>query len=495
MRNSGILMHITSLPSPYGIGTMGKAAREFVDFLETSGQHCWQILPICPTGYGDSPYQSFSTYAGNPYWIDLDDLCEMGLLKKEEYANRFWGENPELVDFGQIFVERFPVLRLAVERLWQTQGGLVKTFMEEEKAWLEDYALFMALKEENDGASWLSWEENIRLRKVHAMEDAKVRLADGVRFWVGMQYLFFMQWRKLKAYANAKDVLIIGDVPIYVALDSVDVWADTKQFQLDAETLTPTFVAGCPPDGFSADGQLWGNPLFKWDNMAKDGYQWWIRRIAYQCATYDILRIDHFRGFDAYYAIPFGDDTARFGHWEKGPGLALFQAVEKALGKQNIIAEDLGFLTDDVKEMLANTGFPGMKVLLFAFDSRDGEQYFTHSYPVNSVAYVGTHDNDTVIGWFATAPEKDVALAKKYMRLQKDEGYHMGAMRTLWASPSDLAIIQMQDVLGLGVESRMNTPGTMSGNWQWRMKPNQLTEDLAQNIYAEMEIYSRLEWK
>ncbi len=358
MRNSGILMHITSLPSPYGIGTMGKAAREFVDFLETSGQHCWQILPICPTGYGDSPYQSFSTYAGNPYWIDLDDLCEMGLLKKEEYANRFWGENPELVDFGQIFVERFPVLRLAVERLWQTQGGLVKTFMEEEKAWLEDYALFMALKEENDGASWLSWEENIRLRKVHAMEDAKVRLADGVRFWVGMQYLFFMQWRKLKAYANAKDVLIIGDVPIYVALDSVDVWADTKQFQLDAETLTPTFVAGCPPDGFSADGQLWGNPLFKWDNMAKDGYQWWIRRIAYQCATYDILRIDHFRGFDAYYAIPFGDDTARFGHWEKGPGLALFQAVEKALGKQNIIAEDLGFLTDDVKEMLANTGFP-----------------------------------------------------------------------------------------------------------------------------------------
>ncbi len=495
MRKNGILMHITSLPSPYGIGTMGQAAREFIEFLENGGQKCWQILPICPTGYGDSPYQSFSTYAGNPYWIDLDDLCELGLLEPEEYQNRFWGANPEAVDFGQIFTERFPVLRLAVERLWCSQSDLVEAFLEKEKAWLADYALFMALKEENKDASWLSWENDIRLRKPEALADAKVRLEKQIRFWVGVQYLFFTQWRKLKAYANEKGIQIIGDVPIYVALDSVDVWADTDQFQLDKETLMPLQVAGCPPDGFSADGQLWGNPLFRWDAMEQDGYQWWIRRIAYQCATYDILRIDHFRGFEAYYAIPFGDATARFGHWEKGPGLQFFQAVELALGKQNIIAEDLGFLTEEVREMLENTGFPGMKVLLFAFDSRDGGQYFVHTYPKNSVAYVGTHDNDTVYGWLETAPEQDVALAKKYLRLQEDEGYHMGAMRTLWVSASDLTIVQMQDVLGLGRESRMNTPGTMDCNWQWRMQPNQLTEELAKNLYDEMVIYSRLEWK
>lgn len=490
MRQNGILMHITSLPSPYGIGTMGRAAREFIDFLQEAGQCCWQILPICPTSYGDSPYQSFSTFAGNPYFIDLDDLAEDGLLKPEEYQQIDWGDGTA-VDYALLYKNRFPVLNIACDRLWETDAQAVHDFCWNQGQWIQDYALFMALKEHFGGGAWTTWPENVQRREPEILRQMEETLADQIRFWKGTQYLFFAQWRQLKDYANQQNISIIGDVPIYVAGDSVDVWSNPSLFDLD-ETLQPMKVAGCPPDGFTADGQLWGNPLFHWDNMRADGYKWWITRIGYQCAIYDMLRIDHFRGFDAYYAIPFGDETARDGQWCGGPGSALFHAIEQAIGKQNIIAEDLGFLTASVHEMLRESGFPGMKVLQFAFGSRDGGGYLPHSYPEHCVAYIGTHDNTTVSGWVAEAPEAEVATAKDYFNLTKSEGYNWGMMRGLWASSANLTVVQMQDILGLGAESRMNIPSTLGGNWKWRAKPNAYGKKLADKLRYKMEIYCRL---
>ncbi len=492
MRKNGILMHISSLPSPYGIGTMGKAARDFVDFLEAAGQSCWQILPICPTSYGDSPYQSFSTYAGNPYFIDLDDLRKDGLLKASEYRKLNWGNDPETVDFGTMYATRFPVLRLAVNRLWEREGDAIHSFCWQQGEWIHNYAIFMSVKGHFGGDAWQTWPMDIRTRQPEALQEMETLLADEILFWKGIQYLFFQQWAKLKQYANDRGISIIGDVPIYVAGDSVDVWSNPNQFQLD-EDLLPTNVAGCPPDGFTADGQLWGNPLFDWEKMEEEGFWWWINRIRYQCSIYDILRIDHFRGFDAYYAIPYGDETAKNGVWQKGPGIAFFQAVEKAIGKQNIIAEDLGFLTPSVYEMLEETGFPGMKVLQFAFDSRDSESgYLPHCFPKNCVAYIGTHDNDTILGWLKTAPKKDVAFAKEYLRLNQEEGYNWGMMRSLWMSTADLTVVQMQDVMELGIDARMNTPGLVGKNWQWRALPGSYTKKLAKKLRHEMALYSRL---
>ncbi len=491
MRSSGILLHITSLPSPYGVGTMGKAAREFVDFLKKASQTHWQILPICPTSYGDSPYQSFSTYAGNPYFIDLDMLAEDGLLQPEEYKGLEWGNDPAQVDFALLYQNRFPVLRKACARLLKANPKEISAFCEKHRAWLPDYALFMALKMENDGKSWSQWPDAIRLRQPKALAEAKTRLTDDINFWECVQYLFYTQWFALKDYANENGISIIGDVPIYVAGDSVDVWANPGQFQLD-KNLTPKAVAGCPPDGFCADGQLWGNPLFDWSAMKKDGYTWWIARIAHQCAIYDVVRIDHFRAFEAYYSIPYGDATAVNGTWKKGPGYPFFKAVEAALGKQNIIAEDLGFLTEGVYKLLEKTGFPGMKVLQFAFDSPDGGGYLPHSIPQNSVAYVGTHDNDTTVGWFATAPAQSVQKAFAYMRLRGDEGLVWGTLRTLWACSADLAISTMQDLQALGGFARMNTPATPSGNWQWRSLKGGFSDQLAQDLANEMETFCRL---
>ena len=492
MRQNGILMHITSLPAPYGVGTMGACAREFVVFLEKAGQSCWQILPICPTSYGDSPYQSFSTYAGNPYLIDLDDLAEDELLLPEEYQSIDWGTALDSVDYGTIYGARFDVLRLAVARLRATERAELTEFVHDSASWLEDYAMFMALKTHNGGAAWSTWPEEIRRREPEALELVRSELAEDMDFWRCVQYLFFHQWWKLKAYANEHGISIVGDVPIYVAGDSVDVWANPTQFQLD-EDLMPTEVAGCPPDGFSEDGQLWGNPLFDWDTMEQDGYKWWIERLSYQCATYDILRIDHFRGFEAYYAIPFGDTTARRGEWRKGPGTAFFQAIDEAIGRQNIIAEDLGFLTEGVYEMLAATGFPGMKVLQFAFDSRDGESgYLPHDYPQNCVAYIGTHDNNTILGWLEEAPANDIAYAKDYLRLNEQEGMALGMMRGLWASAANLTVVLMQDVLELDGEARMNTPSTVGTNWKWRALPDSYTDEMAEKLRHEMQVYHRL---
>ena len=492
MRKAGILMPISSLPSPYGIGTMGAAAREFVDFLAEGGQSCWQILPICPTSYGDSPYQSFSSYAGNPYFIDLDDLAADGLLEKAEYADLNWGGDPAYVDYGLMYENRYPVLRRACARLLERGDKELKQFCADNAQWLEDYALFMALKNKYNGVSWFQWPEDERLRRPAALEAARKELADEVAFWEAVQYLFSRQWKVLKAYANEKGISIIGDLPIYVSGDSADVWANPEQFQLDEKGI-PTEVAGCPPDGFSADGQLWGNPLFRWEDMKKDGYQWWLRRIAYQFTIYDTLRIDHFRGFDEYYAIPYGDDTARNGKWRSGPGIDFFRTVNETLGEKDIIAEDLGFMTDTVRQLLLDTGYPGMKVLEFAFDSRDtGSDYLPHCYPQRCVVYAGTHDNDTIQGWMANAPAKDVEYAKEYLRMTEEEGWHWGMMRSAWACVADLAVMQMQDILGLGSEARMNTPSTLGTNWKWRALPGSYGKELAKRLHREMQVYQRL---
>lgn len=484
-------MPISSLPSPYGIGTLGAEARKFADFLAAGGQSCWQLLPVGPTSYGDSPYQSFSSFAGNPYFIDLDILAEWGLLEPEEYQFLNWGNDPGQADYELLYKNRFQVLRLAVSRLsrgdkFEMRGTLWGA------DWLEDYALFMALKDKFGGASWLDWPEELRLREPASLALARKELAAEIDFWKWVQHLFFSQWWSLKEYVNQKNISIIGDLPIYVALDSADVWANPDQFQLD-ENGRPTEVAGCPPDGFSADGQLWGNPLFDWERMKKDGYAWWLKRIAWQFQICDTLRIDHFRGFDSYYAIPYGDATAKNGRWKPGPGIGFFKAVNKALGKKDIIAEDLGFLTPSVHKLLKDSGYPGMKVLEFAFDSRDtGSDYLPHCYSPHCVVYAGTHDSDTIQGWMASAPKKDVSFAKAYLRLSKREGYHWGMMRSAWASPADLAVMQFQDLLGLGSEARMNTPSTLGNNWKWRALPGTFDEKLSKRLYREMKVYQRL---
>ncbi len=492
MRRTGILLPLSSLPSPYGIGSMGAAAREFVDFLDQAGQSCWQLLPLGPTSFGDSPYQAFSSYAGNPYFIDLDDLALEGLLRPEEYQDLPWGEDPARVDYGILYQNRFPVLRAAVRRLLRQDWDGLTAFCRQQKDWLADYALFMALKYRHGGTSWDQWPREERLRQPQAMARARESLRGEIAFWEGFQYLFFRQWDRLKGYANRRGISIIGDLPIYVANDSVDVWASPEQFQLD-EDGRPTHVSGCPPDAFAPDGQLWGNHLFDWEGMKQDGYRWWIRRIAHQFTLYDTLRIDHFRGFDEYYAVPAGDTTARNGHWRPGPGIAFFRAVEDALGPRDIIAEDLGFLTDTVLQLLEDSGYPGMKVLQFAFGSRDeGGPYLPHTYPKNAVVYTGTHDNEPIAGWVENASPGELEFARDYLRINKEEGWCRGMMRSAWASPADLSVIQFQDLLGLGNEARMNTPSTTGANWQWRTLPGTFPASLARELRAEARTFQRL---
>ncbi len=492
MRKSGILMHLSSLPSPYGIGTMGKTAYEFVDFLQMSGQKCWQLLPICPTSYGDSPYQSYSTFAGNPYFIDLDELEDQGLLEKEDYVNIDWQSAPECVNYGALYEKRYPVLRKAATKFLENPPADFESFCKENATWLSDFALFMALKDANNGMPWNEWEKPIRNREEKALQEAEEKYKENILFWKVVQYLFFAQWKNLKSYANEKGISIIGDLPIYVSLDSVDTWSRPELFQLD-ENKVPKEVAGCPPDGFSADGQLWGNPLYDWDYMETNDYEWWVARIHYLCQVYDVLRIDHFRGFDSYYAIPFGDTTAKNGYWKQGPGMKLFCAVEKAIGRQPIIAEDLGYLTDSVKQLLADSGFPGMKVLEFAFDSRDasGNEYLPHNYVRNCVAYAGTHDNDTILGWFQDVDENDRAHALEYLRIEGETEWNWRMMEALWESVADLTVVQAQDILGLGSEARMNKPSTVGSNWCWRANAGVFTPELAKRLCNKMKLYGR----
>lgn len=491
MRASGILLPVFSIPSKYGIGAFSKEAYEFVDFLEKSGQKYWQILPLGPTGYGDSPYQSFSTYAGNPYFIDLEELIEKGWLTEKECDACDLGDNESYVDYEKMYYGRFPLLKKACERSGIEKDENFIRFQKENESWLLDYALFMALKDARDGKSYILWEEEIKGRDAKALKKAAEELKEEVLFYEFLQYMFWEQWMRLKAYANEKGILIIGDIPIYVAFDSADTWANPELFQLDEEG-TPVAVAGCPPDAFCATGQLWGNPLYRWDYHKETDYAWWIQRIAHSFKLYDVVRIDHFRGFDEYYAIPYGDPTAEFGHWEKGPGYELFRVMKEKLGKKQVIAEDLGFLTPSVLKLVKKTGYPGMKVLQFAFDSREENDYLPHNYGTNSVVYTGTHDNDTTVGWLSDLNRKDKAFAKKYLNIKTNKDIHWTFIRAALSSVAETAIIPMQDYLGLGKEARINTPSTLGYNWEWRMKKGQATEELAEKIFDICKLYSRV---
>ena len=490
MRQSGILMHITSLPGPYGVGTMGENAYKFVDFLQSAGQSCWQILPLNPTGYGDSPYQSFSSWAGNPYLIDLDILVKEGLLRQEELEGICWETTPNRVDFGLQYTRRYPILRTAHERF--VPGEEYDTFCRENTFWLNNYALFMAIKDALGGAPWLTWPEGLKTCRPEALEEQRQKLRKDLDFYRFLQYQFFRQWKALRRYANEKGIRIIGDIPIYVPLDSADVWANPHLFQLDS-SLRPTSVAGCPPDSFTADGQLWGNPLYDWPIHEKTGYRWWIRRLSAAAAMYDVVRIDHFRGLESYWSVPAQDETAKNGHWCPGPGMSFVHAVREALPGLDFIAEDLGYITPEVRKLQQDSGYPGMKVLEFAFDSREESDYLPHLYPVDSVCYTGTHDNPPLGQWLEEAAPEDVACAKAYLGLNQEEGYIWGIIRGAMSSVSRLCVVQLQDYLELGMGARMNQPGSLScANWTWRAVGNQLTPALAEKIRSVTKRYGRL---
>ena len=492
-RAAGILMPITSLPSEYGIGCFSKSAYDFVDWLKEAGQSYWQILPLGPTSYGDSPYQSFSTFAGNPYFISLKALVEEGVLTKEDCDKVSWGKRADSVDYEKIYKGRYKLLRKAYENSNISENPDYQKFVAENSWWLSDYALFMAVKDQFGGVEWTKWAEDIRLRWANAMDYYRRELYFDIEFQQYMQFKFYEQWMKLKKYANEKGIQIIGDIPIYVAMDSADTWAHPELFQLDEENV-PVAVAGCPPDGFSATGQLWGNPLYDWDYHKKTGYAWWTLRMANCMKLYDVVRIDHFRGFDEYYSILYGDKTAEFGHWEKGPGIELFRTLEKNLGKLNVIAEDLGLLTDSVIELVEESGFPGMKVLQFAFDENEDSPYLTHRYERNCIVYTGTHDNETTRGWFRNLSQHDRNFAKAYVGC---EGRHETAavwsmIRAAMASVADRCVVPVQDYLCLGNEARINEPSTLGDNWKWRMKKGQLTDKTIEKIYKMTKLYGRI---
>ena len=497
-RSAGILLSVSSLPSKYGIGCFSKEAYDFVDWLKDAGQTYWQILPLCPTSYGDSPYQSFSTYAGNPYFISLEALIAEGVLTQEECDSVDFGSNDTEIDYAKLYEGRYPLLRKAYERSNISENPAYRQFLAENEWWLSDYALFMALKNFFGGSSWTEWPEDIRLRWGYSMEYYHRELYFDVEFQKYLQFKFFEQWWKLKAYANEKGIKIIGDIPIYVAMDSADTWAHPELFQLD-ENNVPVAVAGCPPDGFSPTGQLWGNPLYRWDYHRSTGYSWWVTRLWYCFRLYDVTRIDHFRGFDEYFSIPYGADSAKDGHWEKGPGADLFRCVEQNLGWHAIIAEDLGFMTDTVRQLVKDCGFPNMKVLEFAFDSRDSgsaNDYLPHNYPENSVVYTGTHDNETIIGWFNTITEDEQKMARAYLSDFKTakSKLHKQFIALVMRSNSGMCIIPMQDWLGLDNRSRMNTPSTVGTNWKWRVKKEALTEALNEEILFTTKVFGRFNW-
>lgn len=494
MREQGILMPVSSIPSRYGMGTFGRESYEFVDFLKKAGQKLWQILPLGPVGYGASPYQSFSTFAGNPYYIDLEFLIEDGYLTREECDACDFGNHENYIDYEKMYLQRFPLLRKAWERAvkkgLETKKDYV-AFLQKSMNWLDDYALYMALKDAFPGKCFIEWERDIRLREPLAMAKYRRELADEIRFYQFQQYLFDKQWRELKLYANKAGVKIVGDIPIYVAFDSADTWAHPELFQLD-ESGMPTAVAGCPPDAFSSTGQLWGNPLYNWEYHQKTNYAWWMQRIGYCYELYDVVRIDHFRGFDEYWSVPYGAETAAGGHWEEGPGIELFETMKRKLGKKRVIAENLGFLTDSVVKLLEDTGYPGMKVLQFAFDANGESIYLPHNYDHNCVVYTGTHDNETTAGWITTRTEQDREFLERYLNRKRDEDLCWELIRTAAASVADIAIIPMQDYLALGNEARINTPSTLGDNWKWRMSKGAATDELAEKIYGLTKMYGRL---
>lgn len=489
-RSSGILMHISSLPGPYGIGDFGKGAYDFVDFLECASQKEWQILPLGITGFGDSPYQNFSVFAGNPYFIDLEEFFQKGYLNKEDIALHPLGDNPERVDYGLLYKNKTALLRIAYKRAKKEINRELEAFYEKEKTWLRDFALFMAIKKAHNDVSWLKWPQEYRNINSRAVLDFERENQDEIYFHIFVQYFFFKQWKALKNYANKKNIRIIGDIPIYVAEDSADLWRHHGLFKVD-ENLYPLTVAGCPPDAYSETGQLWGNPVYDWEAMERDGYTWWIDRIRASFEMYDMVRIDHFRGFEAYWEVKYGSSDAVNGKWTKGPGYKFFERIKKELGELPIIAEDLGFLTDEVYELIGKTGFPGMKVLQFAFESGAESEHLPHNYTRNCVVYTGTHDNNTIIGWVKKAGKRELLFARDYLKLSFEEGFNWGFIRGAFSSTADTCIIPMQDYLGLGDEARMNTPSTLGNNWVWRMKEDALTDELAERIAKLTRIYGR----
>jgi 4-alpha-glucanotransferase len=505
-RSAGILLAVSSLPSPYGIGSFGEAARRWVDFLHDAGQRYWQILPLGPAGWGDSPYQSFSAFALSPYYIDFDTLVSQGLLTKADvgqgaaYAD--WGDNPAAVDYAALYRSRETVLRKAFNAYQNraVEGGSggtreshdsIKAFVDKNAHWLPNFALFMALKHRHEGRSWLEWEAPLRFHEERAVENARRELAGEIAYHYFVQYTAFRQWAALKEYANGKNVEIIGDMPIYVSMDSADTWANHELFQLD-EHRRPVQVSGCPPDPFAAKGQLWGNPLYDWPALEARGFYWWIARLRENLTLFDVVRIDHFRGFESYFSIPAGDKDACNGKWVQGPGAAFIDAIHRAIPGARIIAEDLGYVTPEVTALLEKSGFPGMKVLQFAFDSRENSNYMPYTYPRNCVVYTGTHDNPTVKGWFTNAPREDAALAHAYFGTDTIESGSRAFLRCALSSVADTCVIPFQDYLGLGDEGRMNTPSTSGGNWQWRVREDRISADLSKTIRSMAEIYGRL---
>ncbi|MCD8121205.1 MAG: 4-alpha-glucanotransferase [Clostridiales bacterium] len=495
-RECGVLLPVASLPSEYGIGSFSKEAYAFVDRLAQAGQRYWQILPLGPTGYGDSPYQSFSAFAGNPYFIDLEQLIEEGLLTEAECRAVDFGSDPSNIDYEKIYRGRFPLLRKAYER-WkkaETADGQHEKLLDQALSdETKEYCFYMAVKDSFGGKSWAKWDTDIRIREEKAVRRYREEMKDDIRFYEFLQFQFQKQWKKLKTYANQAGIRMIGDIPIYVAFDSADSWAHPELFQFDEEGC-PEAVAGCPPDAFSVTGQLWGNPLYRWDYHRETGYAWWMARMEYSFGLYDVVRIDHFRGFDAYYSIPAADETAEFGHWEEGPGYGFFQALKERFDDVDIIAEDLGFLTPSVRELLKQTGFPGMKVLEFAFDETGESDYLPHRYTsTNCVVYTGTHDNMTLRGWYEDLSEKARAFALDYMgneNTPKDR-IHWDYIRLALASTARLVVIPVQDYLGLGNEARINEPSTLGKNWRWRMGADDLTEELVETCRHLARLYGR----
>lgn len=493
-RQSGVLMHISSLPGKYGIGSFGQSAYDFVDFLVRTKQRYWQILPLGTTSYGDSPYQSFSAFAGNTYFIDFDILIEEGLLNEADVKGADFGDDPRKVDYAKIFDARRPIMEKAVARFLKADAlSDYESFVKQNAAWLEVFAEYMAIKEHFDNLAWTEWpDEAIRRREAASLASYREKLADKLTYHRVTQYLFFKQWLRLKAYANEHHIEIVGDMPIYVAADSADVWAQPHFFKTDA-VGKPTCVAGCPPDEFSETGQLWGNPIYDWEAMDKDGYAWWIERLRESFKIYDIVRIDHFRGFESYWEVPAGSETSASGKWVKGPDYKLFAAVKEALGDLNIIAEDLGFMTDEVIELRERTGFPGMKILQFAFNPDDESIDSPHLAPNNSVMYTGTHDNNTVLGWYKD--EIDDATRQymaQYTNRKEYETVPHAMLRTIFASVSFMAIATMQDLLELDSAARMNYPSTIGGNWTWRMTAEELNPIVEGELYSLTKTYRRM---
>lgn len=492
-RSAGVLLPVASLPSKYGIGCFSKEAYEFVDFLEKAGASYWQILPLGPTGYGDSPYQSFSTFAGNPYFIDPEYLIEKGWISKKECDAYDFGDNAGYVDYEKVYLSRFKLLKKAYKKSKISEDKEFKSFVKENKDWLLDYSLYMAVKDALKGLAWSEWENELKLRKKSALQAAEKKYAEDIEFYEFQQYLFSLQWSSLKSYANEKGIKIIGDIPIYVAFDSADAWANPQLFQFD-KNCKPIAVAGCPPDCFSITGQLWGNPLYDWKYHKSTGYEWWMKRLRHTFSMYDVVRIDHFRGFDEYYSIPFGNPTAEFGKWEEGPGFELFDTMKKTLGDKEVIAEDLGFLTPSVIKLVKKTGYPGMKIIQFAFDTENESSYMPQNHPNNSVVYTGTHDNDTSKSWFESLGRRDRAYVKEYLNLKGNakEKAADALVRMTLASPAYLAVIPLQDYMNKGSEARINTPSTLGDNWKWRVVEGELTEELAEYIKKLHKVYWRI---